>query len=516
MSNLTKLLISLIILPLFFGAGITLAQETTPVNATEEVNLDENIQAQDLGIAEPNVLPDSPFYFLKNWGRGIRSFFTFNPIKKAELREKFSNEKLIELKKMVEKKKNPKAIKQAADNYQEEVEKIKTITEKIREKAEENNQVEKFLDKFTKHQLLHQRLLQRLENQVPPEALEKIKETRERHLERFGEVMTKLEDREERIKERLEESMEEIKGSKFKNFKNLEVLLELEEKVPERAKEAIRKAQENSLKRLRGDLEKMSPEDRETFKDYLEKIGGVKERQLEILENLKSEIKENPELKENLIMFREMILGIVKERVIGIDCLETEKPDSGFCKEGRIVIKKDEKGCIVSFGCVIPAEIEILPQPEKPGACIALWAPVCGKNGKTYSNACFAKLAGVEIDYKEKCRERECRTDTDCPQLRCGPVGTTNVSCLDMEAKCIEGKCKIKSILPKSESYCRTDFDCACGVKKGTKDCFYGNRYYVDQFAQCPDFCSGIGGNLTIQCIENECQQVSKRTEIGR
>jgi len=297
---------------LIFAFGIVIfAQEnqgenTTEVAVTEAVNLDEDIQPADLGISEPKLLPDSPFYFLKNWSRSVQSFFTFNPVKKAELTMKFTNERLMEMKKLVEKTKSPEIIKKAAENYQKEVGKIKERVEKIKQKAEENPQVESFLDKFIDQQTLHQKLLQKLETQVPAETFEKIKEAREEHLERFKDVMLKLEERKEVITKKLGEVLEKQKGSEFKDFKNLEVLKNLEEKVPEEAKEAIQKSQENALKRLQGNLEKMSSENQEKFKEYIEKISGEKEKQLEILENLKLEIKATPEapkineLKEKL------------------------------------------------------------------------------------------------------------------------------------------------------------------------------------------------------------------------
>jgi len=433
------------VLVLVAGFVVFAQEEIVPPEVTEAINLDENIQPVDLEIGEPKLLPDSPFYFLKNWGRGIQQIFTFNPVKKAELRLKFANEKLMEVKKIVEKTKGPEVIKKATENYRQEVEEVKNQVDKIKEKARENPQVESFLDKFLHQQTLHQKLLQKLETQVPPQAFEKIKEARERHLERFQEVMLKLEDRHEKITEKLDKILEEQKGSEFKQFKNLEVLKNLEEKVPEEAKAAIRKAEENTLKRLQGDLEKMSPEDQEKFKDYIEKISGEKEKQLEILENLKSEM---PELKEKLEKGKEKIIEKIEEKGKKMNCPEIEKPASGFCSEGRIVVKKDEKGCVVSFECVIPSEIEIPEKPEKPEVCITLWDPVCGKDGKTYSNSCFAKLAEVEVAYKGTCTKKECQTDADCPQPRCGPTGTLHAKCIGVKAKCIDEKCQIQSIQP--------------------------------------------------------------------
>ncbi len=365
MSYLTKiLLLSTMAIFLISVAGIVEAQETSSADVAEIVALDEDVQPEDLGVSEPTILPDSPFYFLKNWRRGIQTFFVFNPIAKTELKQRFANERLIELKKMVEEGKKTEAIEGATEDYQKEVKKIKEAAEKIKEKAQDNSKVDKFLDKFIEQQILHERILQKLETQVATSTFEKIKEAREEHLERFGEVMTKLEDRKEKITEKLEEKMEEMKGSEFKEFKNLEVLKELEEKVPEEAREAIQKARENIAKRLEENLGQSSTSTQEKFQEYTEKISGAKEKHIEILEEIREGLENNPDIQKNLIKARDRIRAKIKQ---------------GALKE--------------------------LNEIKKPSACAEIWEPVCGKDGKTYSNACSAKLEEVEIDYEGECKK---------------------------------------------------------------------------------------------------------------
>lgn len=60
---------------------------------------------------------------------------------------------------------------------------------------------------------------------------------------------------------------------------------------------------------------------------------------------------------------------------------------------------------------------------------------------------------------------------------------------------------------------CSTDDDCICGgIDKATGNCFLGNtayyKKYVDSSKDCPDFCSGIAGNMVTRCVNSRCMQV--------
>lgn len=290
-----------------------------PVFAQEGQNLDELAENmieedeettnEDLGVGNQGILPGSPFYFLKNWRRGIQDFFTFNPVKKAELKLKFANEKMAEVKEMIRKERPEDEVINALENANKELERMR---ERIEEKGIES---EELLEKIIESGLNHQKVIDKLEENFP-DIYEKLEEARGNSLGNIMGSSLKIADG-EKIREKLEEKLEEG-GSQLKHIKSLEVLMRVEEQVPEEAKEAIRKAQDNILKRLEGDLESIPEEEKEILEEYMERVKCNESRCLEVISKIEN-ANISSELRESVEKAKEEMITRIRERLDNFD-----------------------------------------------------------------------------------------------------------------------------------------------------------------------------------------------------
>ena len=234
------------------------------------------------GRYDPTVLPGNPLYFFRGVGREIRSFFTFNSEKKAELRLRFVSEKILEANKLSDQGKE-QALAAHLKSYEKDIVKFQSLQQKLKEKNPQA--AEKLTEKALDSQLKQQILIGKFERKATAETLDDIKAIRAKTIKHIGETMGSVTDQEKIGK--ITESALNANGSPFKSLRNLEVLKQVGENVPEQAKGAIRKAQENSLKRFKDQTEVLPDKHKELLVGYVENAGGDETAYIKVFDDLK-------------------------------------------------------------------------------------------------------------------------------------------------------------------------------------------------------------------------------------
>ena len=92
-----------------------------------------------------------------------------------------------------------------------------------------------------------------------------------------------------------------------------------------------------------------------------------------------------------------IIVGIVAGLIFAFIALRKENQTPQTAEEIQREIERINK---------ILEQVKEDKQKSESGevACILTYDPVCGVNGRTYSNSCFAGVAGVEVAHQGECK----------------------------------------------------------------------------------------------------------------
>ncbi|MDO8559362.1 MAG: DUF5667 domain-containing protein [bacterium] len=258
MKKMHILLASLASLFLISASGAVLAQEEPAAIASEET-----ITTEDLGITNPGILPTSRFYFFKEIGRGLQGIFTFNPVAKAELELKITNEKAAEIKKITETQPEKiEAIQKALENYQKNQENLRSKLENLKETSQ-NPKVDALLNNLTDRVVKHEKLFDEIALKFKDRGgvSKAANDTAAGSENIIGEASKK--DEPAKFASRLEKVLLEGKDGDLKNIRSVEIIDRLSDKTTATTKE--------SLGRLREDFSKKSEQD---IQDLMDKKGG--------------------------------------------------------------------------------------------------------------------------------------------------------------------------------------------------------------------------------------------------
>lgn len=447
---------------LFFLFAIIIAFSSVSVSA-EEIT----ITANDLNVSESAILPTSPFYFFKEMSRQIQLALTFNPIQKAELKLKFSSEKLVEAKQLSSDKKE---METALSGYVSSLNELKEYASTLKKDSDSNKNL---LKEVALQTLNQQKYLDQLAEKEA-DSTQKVYESKEKAIGLLTETSLELGSA-DKIKEALEAA---TTISKDQN-NAIGVLQKVESIVPEQAKKAIIEVESKLIEKRLSDSG-LSEDDISTLNGYLEKLKTkteykdlISEEYLEKLATNNNDLFQSlgnisAEDRFKLVEYGEMLLSngnvdyqqVLNElfslnvssdakKVVdeiqsaianrysegGITCLDVDnvicgtdnKTYNNICEAKKVGVEVQYQGrcgsCIAE-GKTLTSDKSCCPgyqscqvgtknvckktcEQAEGTVCTADWTPVCGDNGKTYSNLCFLNKAGIALNHKGECNGNE-------------------------------------------------------------------------------------------------------------
>lgn len=318
------------------------------------------VYAQEDQLPDPGITPDSPFYFLDNWGKSFGLFFAFGPEAKAEKALEYAGERLAEAQAMAAENR-AQALERATKGYEQF---LSVASEKAVEATQQRgiDDVSELVAEATgKHLTILYELKDRLKERASDQAIEAIERARESSMtgqenalralsrvkpEEAIEInLAAIENRLERVRnktkegdtEEIEEALAEVEelsnfGSEISDIAQglgkdittveeriaratslqLEILAEVHENVPEQAQTAVENAIANMMVNREEVLQRL--EEKGALGNIPQEMPALERLREQVMERVQEHIEEN--VPENL---QQQIKERIENRLSNLD-----------------------------------------------------------------------------------------------------------------------------------------------------------------------------------------------------
>jgi len=436
------------------------------------------ITATDLSVSEPTILPNSPFYFIKNIGRTVQSFLTMDPVKKTELTLKFANEKLVEAERVAEKTNNDTDVLNALNNYKNETIKLEKYAKELKK---DNPATENLLNKLSDQNFNHQKILDQIA-QNKTTLQQKIEEVKDKAVENITASTFSIASQ-EKIQEKIENIVQN-QETKINALEKVAILRKIEEKTPEDAKKIIIKSQDELLSQ-RLENPNLTEEEKQKIQTILEDLKTKKEYKNIVVEDIVQKIVlENKDFlneistsitEEDKTKLKEFAQSVLQQKDLNYQKVLNNLNELNISTEAKKIID------------TVQEKVVNQTNVQEIG-CVNVVNPVCGDDNKTYNNICEAKKAGIGIAYKSKCGEcipegktinpSVVKNKTCCAGLTACPVNSSTINPNEKVSIC-KKTCEVFSnkandVKPEDKIVCTMNWDPLCGEngKTYSNECF--------------------------------------------
>jgi len=453
------LIFSLVAIVALSVVQFSYAQDSTDGEAVDGVT------TEDFGVDNPGVLPTNPFYFFKEFTRGLRGLFIFDPVKRAEYELRIVNQKAAEirsvesaapgdiehlfsrLESLAEDSDNPN-IGRLLDQLTEGVSKHHQLLDGLYERhVEIRGNIENTQDNLDEAvslifgaatcEELKSRLGTVLENDdhSPEDTLSLVRLlNRVEGLNDSDQVLSCVGDVRVRLVGMLDKELEDsnvdigdlLDRLRWRETERLRVINEIREMASDRLRLRLEDLRLGLLSRINEDgvdasdaKEAISDADRlvsslrdkvDTLEDAPDSVDKLLAEASDFLDSAKQAF----DGEDYVSAFREASDAIVSarsgiamlERLNGqkVDDSSRVRDDSGDVEEPEEDETEEKSDDSRGRYNSIPLNIDkLIPGSSNFISCIEIYNPVCGSDGREYSNECFARAAGARVVDNDIC-----------------------------------------------------------------------------------------------------------------